>query len=174
MKNLLFVTETKGYLILSLKEKLQGSYNVITVSAKVDEISKIKEPLSAILIYGDEDLLAKRDSLTYLKDRAAEDDIAVFATVGRYVNYDKCSITGSLDARKLIIIEHLHDEVAINFGSSNNLDSYTLHLRVAETLGLADADKWILPDKERFADLLDKQDFEMIANFNNKYYLCTK
>ena len=80
MKNLLFVTETKGYLILSLKEKLQGSYNVITVSAKVDEISKIKEPLSAILIYGDEDLLAKRDSLTYLKDRAAEDDIAVFAT----------------------------------------------------------------------------------------------
>ena len=79
MKNLLFVTETKGYLILSLKEKLQGSYNVITVSAKVDEISKIKEPLSAILIYGDEDLLAKRDSLTYLKDRAAEDDIAVFA-----------------------------------------------------------------------------------------------
>ena len=39
-----------------------------------------------------------------------------------------------------------------NFGSSNNLDSYTLHLRVAETLGLADADKWILPDKERFAE----------------------
>ena len=47
-------------------------------------------------------------------------DIAIYATVGRYVNYDKCSVAGSLDARKLIVIEHLHDEVAINFGSSNN------------------------------------------------------
>lgn len=37
-----------------------------------------------------------------------------------------------------------------NFGSSNNLNSYDLHLAAAKLLGLKDPSMWILPDEERF------------------------
>jgi len=37
-----------------------------------------------------------------------------------------------------------------NFGSGNTLNSYELHLKAAELLGLKEASEWILPDEERF------------------------
>lgn len=40
-----------------------------------------------------------------------------------------------------------------NFGSGNTLNSYDLHLRVAERMGLTDPSRWIQPDEERFADI---------------------
>lgn len=39
-----------------------------------------------------------------------------------------------------------------NFGSGNLLNSYKLHLKAAELMGLKDLSDWILPDEERFAD----------------------
>ncbi|MBQ0061030.1 MAG: SDR family oxidoreductase [Bacteroidales bacterium] len=38
-----------------------------------------------------------------------------------------------------------------NFGSGNALNSYELHLKVAELMGIKDAQNLILPDDERFA-----------------------
>lgn len=40
-----------------------------------------------------------------------------------------------------------------NFGSSNSLNSYSLHLQAAELMGLKEPANWILPDDERFSDL---------------------
>ncbi len=39
-----------------------------------------------------------------------------------------------------------------NFGSGNSLDSYTLHLKAANLMGLKDSSTWILPDEERFRE----------------------
>lgn len=39
-----------------------------------------------------------------------------------------------------------------NFGSSNTQNSYELHLKAAELMGLKEPETWILPDKERFHD----------------------
>ena len=38
-----------------------------------------------------------------------------------------------------------------NFGCGNSLNSYELHLQVAELMGLKPPSDWILPDEERFA-----------------------
>ena len=39
-----------------------------------------------------------------------------------------------------------------NFGSSNTLNSYELHLKAAELMGLKEPETWIIPDNERFHD----------------------
>ena len=39
-----------------------------------------------------------------------------------------------------------------NFGSGNTLNSYELHLRAAELMGLKEPETWIIPDNERFHD----------------------
>ena len=39
-----------------------------------------------------------------------------------------------------------------NFGSGNTLNSYKLHLKAAELMGLKKPETWILPDNERFHD----------------------
>lgn len=39
-----------------------------------------------------------------------------------------------------------------NFGSGNTLNSYKLHLKAAELMGLQEPETWIIPDDERFHD----------------------
>ena len=79
MQNILLVVDTPSYLVVQLQEKLENtSYNVITVNADTDAIHEIKEELCAILIYADEDLISKTYALTYLKDKAVEDELPVF------------------------------------------------------------------------------------------------
>ena len=39
-----------------------------------------------------------------------------------------------------------------NFGSGNTLNSYELHLKAAELMGLKESETWIIPDNERFHD----------------------
>ena len=39
-----------------------------------------------------------------------------------------------------------------NFGSGNTLNSYELHLKAAELMGLKESETWIIPDNQRFHD----------------------
>lgn len=39
-----------------------------------------------------------------------------------------------------------------NFGSAGSLNSYDLHLKAAELMGLKEPETWILPDEERYND----------------------
>lgn len=41
---------------------------------------------------------------------------------------------------------------AYNFGSGNTLNSYELHLQIANLMGLQDSPNWILPDNDRFSE----------------------
>ncbi len=41
-----------------------------------------------------------------------------------------------------------------NFGSGNNMNSHELHLKVAKIMGLKDTSEWILPDVERFTEMV--------------------
>ena len=77
--NILLVTETQGYLMMSLQEKLKiKDYQTLVVPADINAISRVQLPLNAILIYMDEKLLAKQNVLVYLRDKAIEDDLPVF------------------------------------------------------------------------------------------------
>lgn len=80
MNNILLISEAQGYLAITTQEKLQGyDFNVITTKADANEIDKVKETISAIVLYCSEDLVNDRQFMIYIKDRAVEEDIRVFA-----------------------------------------------------------------------------------------------
>ncbi len=80
LRRILIVTETQGYLMLSLKEKFEeAGYEVSIVAADVDEISKTDKEMGALLIYGDEEIIEKNQALFFIKDWASEHEVPVFA-----------------------------------------------------------------------------------------------
>lgn len=81
LKKILIITQTQGYLMLSLKEKFEDAgYFVTSVKADIDEISKTDEDICAILIYGDEQLVEQKPALIFVKDWASEHEVPVFIT----------------------------------------------------------------------------------------------
>ena len=81
LKKILIITQTQGYLMLSLKEKFEeAGYFVTSVKADIDEISKADEDFCAVLIYGDEQLIEQKPALIFVKDWVSEHEIPVFLT----------------------------------------------------------------------------------------------
>lgn len=81
LKKILIITQTQGYLMLSLKEKFEeAGYFVTSVKADIDEISKTDEDICAILIYGDEQLIEQKAALIFVKDWASEHEVPIFIT----------------------------------------------------------------------------------------------
>lgn len=80
-KNILIISQTQGYLMLSLKEMFaDAGYHVIYMEPDIDRINKINEEICGMLIYGDEQVIEKKSVLVYLKDWIAEHEVPVFAT----------------------------------------------------------------------------------------------
>jgi len=79
MHNILVVSKTKSYLVLSVEEQLKKlEYNMIEVDAKIDAISEVKASIDAILLYVEPELSEDRTALVYLRDKAVEEDIPFF------------------------------------------------------------------------------------------------
>ncbi len=80
MQNIMIISEVQSYLIVSLRERFeQADYKVVTVKADIDMISKNEEPVSIIILYTDEKLGEQQQALNFIKDKAAEEDIPIFA-----------------------------------------------------------------------------------------------
>ena len=80
MNNILLISEIQGYLAITTQEKLQSfDFKVISTKNDASEIDKIKDQLCAIVVYCSENLVNDRQFLIYLKDKALEDDVMVFA-----------------------------------------------------------------------------------------------
>ena len=79
MHNILVVSETRSYLVMSVEEQLKKlEYNMIEVEAKISAISDVKAPIDAILLYVEPELNADTTSLVFLRDKAVEEDIPFF------------------------------------------------------------------------------------------------
>lgn len=80
MYHILIVSQTKSYLLTSIEEQIKGleEYKVLRAQADIDEISSIKEPLDAILLYVEELLLKEQKALVFLRDKAVEEDTPFF------------------------------------------------------------------------------------------------
>lgn len=79
MHNILVVSKTRSYLVLSVEEQLKKlEYNMIEVEAKIDEISDVKESIDAVLLYVEPELNEDRTALVFLRDKAVEEDIPCF------------------------------------------------------------------------------------------------
>lgn len=96
--NILFVCGQKGYITISLVDKLkQAGLNVIVTAPDTDSIANVTEPVAAMMIYIDQEILQDRQVLIYLKDHAVEKDIPIF-------------IMGNaeeIDSVKMILPKHL-------------------------------------------------------------------
>ncbi len=79
MANLLMVVKNSSFLVIQTKQKLEElKYKVITVEPDTDEIHGVQDELSAILIFGDPKMDEEASALTYLKDRALEENLPIF------------------------------------------------------------------------------------------------
>lgn len=79
MHNILVFTEARSYLNIAMEEQLKGlEYNVITVGPNVNDINNIKEDITAVLMYTDEELVKKQQALVFMRDKIVEEDISVF------------------------------------------------------------------------------------------------
>ena len=80
MQNVVIVSEIQSYLIISLKDWFErAEYEVITSKADIDAINQIEEPIGILLLYVDEKMVEEQQALNYIKDKAAEEDIPIFA-----------------------------------------------------------------------------------------------
>lgn len=80
MQNVVIVSQIQSYLIVSLKDWFErAEYEVITVKADIDAINQIDEPIGIILLYVDEKMGEELQALNYIKDKASEEDIPIFA-----------------------------------------------------------------------------------------------
>ena len=81
MHRILIVSETQSYLLLTLKQKLEeADCTVLTSKANPDDLSELKDSIDMIFIFVDDALMEMHQGLTYLKDKAVDEDIAIFAT----------------------------------------------------------------------------------------------
>lgn len=79
MYNILVVSESKSYLVMSVEEQLKKKdYNMIEVGADVKEMNDIKEDIAAILLYVEPEMRKDMTSLVFLRDKAVEEDIPFF------------------------------------------------------------------------------------------------
>ena len=79
MHNILVVSKNKNYFVMSVQEELKKlNYNFLEAEIKIDAISEIKEDIAAILLYVEQELLADKKTLVFLRDKAVEEDIPFF------------------------------------------------------------------------------------------------
>lgn len=79
MHNILVFTEIHSYLNISMEEQLKAlGYNIINVGTNINEINAVKDPISAIMVYADSELIKKQQALVFLRDKGIEEDIPFF------------------------------------------------------------------------------------------------
>ena len=93
MHNIVIITQVQSYLLVSLKEWFEKTeFKVLIRNADIDAINQIEDSPDVILLYVDEKMLDEQQALNYIKDKAVENDIPVFA-IG--------------DSNELVIVEKL-------------------------------------------------------------------
>lgn len=80
-EQILFITDVTNFLVESIKGKLEYlGYRVIVSKLNVEEISRCKGLLGAILIHVQENMSAKVKELAFIKDNALENAYPIFLT----------------------------------------------------------------------------------------------
>ena len=79
----MLIAEGQGYLSRSVQEQLMElDYNVILVKPDIDEINKVTEPISGVIIYADNNIRQHQKVWIFVKDKCAEEDVRLFMIGG--------------------------------------------------------------------------------------------
>ena len=80
---ILLVSETQGYLVTSLKNKLEAAnYEVIVSRVEIDSLCRTLKEAEAVFLFAEEELEDLQQGLVYLKDTVVENEIPLFVTGG--------------------------------------------------------------------------------------------
>ncbi len=79
-ERILYVSASKGYLVTSIKEKLQEAhFEVFHVSTMEEASAVLEKKVCAFVFYVDEMLVRNKQLMVFIKDRAMEEDTPIFA-----------------------------------------------------------------------------------------------
>ena len=94
MHKLLFISNTQSYFNITIANQLkEAEYEILETTADTDEVNKIKDTISSLLIFVDEEMTGHQQELIFIKDKALENDTPIFL-IGRRNEID--------DARKFL------------------------------------------------------------------------
>ena len=103
--HVVIISQVQSYLLVSLKEFFErAEYEVTTVKADVEAISQIEEDtMDVFLLYVDEKMADEQQALNFIKDKAVEKDIPVFAIGDTHeLNVVETMISRNLIRRKFL------------------------------------------------------------------------
>ena len=83
MHKLLFISNAQSYFNITIANQLKDAdYEILETVADTDEVNKVKDTISAMLIFVDEEMIEHQQELIFIKDKALENDTPMFL-IGR-------------------------------------------------------------------------------------------
>lgn len=83
MHKLLFISNAQSYFNITIANQLkEAEYTILESVADKDEVNKIKDTISSMLLFVDEEMLEHQQDLIFIKDKALENDTPIFL-IGR-------------------------------------------------------------------------------------------
>lgn len=83
MHKLLFISNAQSYFNITIANQLKDAdYEILETVADTDEVNKIKDAISSMLIFVDEEMIEHQQELIFIKDKAVENDTPIFL-IGR-------------------------------------------------------------------------------------------
>lgn len=80
---ILLVSQTQGYLVTSLKNKLEEmNYETLVSRVEIDSLCRALKEAEAVFLFAEEELKDLQQGLIYLKDTVVENEIPLFVTGG--------------------------------------------------------------------------------------------
>lgn len=83
MHKLLFISNMQSYFNITIANQLkENGYEILETVADTDEVNKVKDTISSMLIFVDEEMIERQQDLIFIKDKALENDTPIFL-IGR-------------------------------------------------------------------------------------------
>lgn len=79
MHKILLISNAQSYFNITIGNQLKAAeYDVVEAKAETNEISKIRDTISALLLFVDEEMIERQQNLIFIKDKALENDMPIF------------------------------------------------------------------------------------------------
>ena len=83
MKKIAVISNNSGYFNATVSNRLKEEYDVIEVKANPEEVNEIPIDTNAWLIFLDQEIFELPQSLTFMNEKAMEDEVPVFLIGGK-------------------------------------------------------------------------------------------
>ena len=78
MHKILLICNTTNYFYITIGNKLKEEYDIIEAKPETNEMSKVPDNIGAWMLFLDKELLESPKDLIFIKDKALENEAALF------------------------------------------------------------------------------------------------